>query len=78
MIGTREDYPPIELAQKAVTGLRMLINEDRNRQREQSILVADLVDHYVGTELSETAEWHSHDTKIAYSKGSFWINEKRG
>gem|GEM_PF-5620605 len=29
--------PKEKLAQKAVTGLRMLINEDRNRQREQSI-----------------------------------------
>ena len=26
---------------------------DRNRQREQSITVADLVDHYIHTELSD-------------------------
>jgi integrase len=68
MIGTLEQYPTEELARAAVTGLRVSINEDRNRQRAQSILVADLVDHYIRTELSETAEWHSHATKIVYSE----------
>jgi len=44
----------------------MCINEDRNRQREQRIQVADLVDHYVQTELAEEADWRSHATQIAY------------
>jgi hypothetical protein len=68
VIGTLEQYPTEEPAQAAVNGLRTWINQDRNRQREQSILVADLVDHYVRTELSEGAEWHSHATKIVYSE----------
>src|SRR6267378_1495611 len=44
----------------------MCINEDRNRQREQRIQVADLVDHYIQTELAEEADWHSHATRIVY------------
>jgi integrase len=41
---------------------------DRNRQREQSITVADLVDHYIHTELSDEADWHSHATRIVYGE----------
>jgi integrase len=49
-----------------VNGLRMCINEDRNRQREQRILVADLIDHYIQTELAEESGWRSHATRIVY------------
>lgn len=64
VIGTAEQYPTEELAQEAVVGLRMQINEARNRQPNQSIYVADLIDHYVNTELA--ADWHSHATRIVY------------
>lgn len=37
----------------------MSINQDRNRQRERLIAVADLVDHDIETELSDEADWHS-------------------
>ena len=66
VIGTVEQYPTKDLAQAAVNGLRMCINEDRNRQREQRIPVADLVDHYIQTELAEEADWHSRATRIVY------------
>jgi integrase len=66
VIGTVEQYPTKDLAQAAVNGLRMCINEHRNRQREQRIPVADLVDHYMQTELAEEADWHSHATRIVY------------
>ena len=66
VIGTVEPYPTKDLAQAAVNGLRMCINEDRNRQREQRIPVADLVDHYIQTELAEEADWHSRATRIVY------------
>jgi integrase len=68
VIGTLEQYPTEELARAAVNGLRMCINEDCNRQREQSILVGDLVDHYLQTELCERAEWYSQATRIIYSE----------
>jgi integrase len=68
VIGTLEQFPTRELAQAAVNGLRMSINQDRNRQREQSIAVAELVDHYIVTELSDEADWHSHATRIVYSE----------
>ncbi len=42
----------------------MQINEARNRQPHQSINVADLIDHYVTTELA--ADWHSHATRMVY------------
>jgi hypothetical protein len=68
VIGTVEQFPARDLAQAAMNGLRMSINQDRNRQRERSIVVADLVDHYIGTELSDEADWHSHATRIVYSE----------
>jgi len=49
VIGTAEEYPTEELAQLAVNGLRMQINEARNRQPNQSIHCADLIDHYLHT-----------------------------
>jgi integrase len=66
VIGTVEQYPTRDLAQAAVNGLRMQINEDRLRRPGHDILVADLVDHYVQTELSEEIGWHSHATRIVY------------
>jgi hypothetical protein len=66
VIGTVEQFPTEDLALAAVNGLRMSINVDRNPQREQFILVGDLVDHYIHTELSERADWHSHATRVVY------------
>ena len=47
VIGTVEQYPTREIAQAAVNGLRMQINEDRLRQPGHDILVAELVEHYI-------------------------------
>jgi len=66
VIGTVEQYPTGELAHAAVNGLKVRINEDRLRHPGHDILVADLVDHYVLTELSEEIGWHSHATRIVY------------
>src|SRR6266849_3408812 len=66
VVGTVEQYPTQDLVYAAVNGLRMYINEDRNRQREQRIPVGDLVDHYIQTELAEETGWHSHATRIIY------------
>jgi hypothetical protein len=66
VIGTVDQFPTENLAQSAVNGLRMCINQDRNRQRKQTICVADLVDHYMQTELSGDADWHSHATRFVY------------
>ena len=66
VIGTVEQYPTRELAQAAANGLKMQINEDRLRQPRHNILVADLVDHYIQTELSEVIGWHSHATRLVY------------
>ena len=73
-IGTVEEYPTKELAQAAANGLRMRVNEDRNRELRRDILVEDLVDHYRHTELSDEANWHSLATKMvyrAYLKGGY-------
>ena len=66
LIGTVDEYPTKELAQEAVNGLRMRVNEDRNREPQRDILVDDLVDHYRHTELSDEADWHSLATKTVY------------
>jgi integrase len=68
VIGTVDQFPTEDLAQSAINGLRMCINQDRNRQREQTIRVADLVDHYMQTELSGDADWHSHATRVVYQQ----------
>jgi hypothetical protein len=64
LIGTLEQYPTEESAETAVNGLRMQINETRSRQREQSIFVADLIDHYITTELDDQTNWRSHATCV--------------
>ena len=55
VIGTIEQYPTKEEALDAVNGLRMQINADHNRQPVHPLLIADLIDHYVQTELSPNA-----------------------
>jgi hypothetical protein len=64
MIGTVEQFPTRDLTEAAVAGLRMSISKNRNRQRERSITVADLINHYIVTELSDESDWHSHATRI--------------
>lgn len=68
VIGTVQQYPNLEDAWQASNGLRVSINETRNRQREQAITVADLVDHYSKTELAGDLgdEGKSHATRIVY------------
>jgi len=67
-IGTVQKYPNVEDAWQASNGLRMSINEARNRQREQAITVGDLVDHYGKTELAVDPGngGKSHATRIVY------------
>ena len=68
IIGTVQEYPNLENAWQASNGLRVSINENRNRQREQAITVADLVDHYIATELAsaQVDGGKSHATKTIY------------
>ena len=66
VVGTLEEYPTQDEALRAVNGLRMQINADRNRRPVRPLLIADLIDHYVHTELSPNADWHSHATRIVY------------
>jgi integrase len=68
VIGTVQQYPNLENAWQASNGLRVSINETRNRQREQAIAVADLVDHYIATELAsdQVDGGKSHATRTIY------------
>ena len=58
----------MENAWQASNGLRVSINETRNRQREQAVTVADLVDHYIATELAcaQLNGGKSHATRTIY------------
>jgi integrase len=69
VIGTVLQYPNLENAWQASNGLRVSINETRNRQREQTLTVADLVDHYIATELAsdQLDGGKSHATKAIYT-----------
>ncbi len=68
VIGTVQQFPSVEDAWQASNGLRVSINEARNRQREQAITVADLVDHYSKTELADDLAdgGKSYATRIVY------------
>ena len=68
IIGTIEQYPNVEDAWQASNGIRVSINEARNRQPEQAITIADLIDHYNATELAADAAdgGKSHATRTVY------------
>jgi integrase len=66
MIGSTEKYPTKELAEAAVSGVRMRINEERNRRLDHALNVSDLIDHYIVTELSTEEIRHSHATRLIY------------
>jgi hypothetical protein len=79
VIGTIEEYPTKELAQTRVNGLRMRINERRNRQPDHTIKVSDLIDHYLATELSPDQIRHSHATRVIYQEFLIrWIKPRWG
>jgi integrase len=66
VIGSIEQYPTEELASAAINGLRVSVNDARNRQFHKSVLVGDIVDHYIKTELGDTSDWYAKATKIIY------------
>ena len=68
VIGNVLQHPNVEDAWQASNGLRVSINQTRNRQREQTITMADLIDHYDLTELApDLADGaKSHATRIIY------------
>jgi len=66
VIGSVEQYPTQQEASDAINGLRVSVNEACNRQPHKSVLIGDLVDHYIEKELGERSEWYSAATKIIY------------
>ena len=68
VIGTVTQFPTEDSARAEVNGLRIYINQDRSRQREQRVQVADLVDHNIKTELSDNADWYSPATRVVYQQ----------
>lgn len=79
IVGTVEEYLTANAASEAINGLRMSINEGRNRQRQSNITFADLVDHYKETELSDKSAWHAYATRIAYQEFiERWIRPRWG
>lgn len=67
-VGTIHKYPTIEDAWQASNGLRVSINEARNRQLEQALTVADVIDHYYKAELGDNPGEgaKSHATRKVY------------
>lgn len=70
VVGTVEEFPTEQLAQAAANRLRVFINSDRARSQLQPISIADLIDHYLQTELSGDASWHSHARNLISSNWS--------
>lgn len=66
IIGSVEKYPTQQDASDAINGLRVSVNEACNRQPYASVLMGELVDHYIQKELGDRAEWYSAATKIIY------------
>jgi len=81
VIGTVQQFPNVEDAWHASNGLRVSINETRNRQREQPITVGDLIDHYIRTELADddSERTKSHATVVVYKDFlSRWVRPAWG
>lgn len=81
VIGTVQQYPNLEDAWQASNGLRVSINEARNRQGEQSISVADLIAHYIRKELATDGadREKSHATRVVYKDFlSRWVKPAWG
>jgi integrase len=68
VIGTIQEFPDAVDAWQASNGLRVSINEARNRQPEQSTTVGDLIDRYLETELRKELgdRTKSHATRTVY------------
>lgn len=66
VIGSVEKYPTEESASAAINGLRVSVNDACHRQFHKSVLVGDVVDHYIKTELRERSEWYAEATKMIY------------
>jgi integrase len=66
IIGTVDQYPTELSAAAAANGLRMKINTNLHRRCLEPISVGDLIDHYIQTDLSLEAGWHSVATKMVY------------
>jgi len=66
VIGSTEQYPTEESASAAINGLRVSVNDACNRQFHRSVLVGDIVDHYIKVELGDTSDWYAEATKIIY------------
>ena len=45
-----------------------LENEYQRIRRRQAVLMSDLIDHYIVTELSPKVSWHSPATRIVYNE----------
>ena len=69
VIGTVTQFPTVNSAWAAVNGLRVQINQNRGRGQKLTIHLADWVDHYLQTELSDNADWYSHATRVVYHRG---------
>ena len=67
IIGTVAQLPTEQLARVAANALRVNINSDSNRCCMVPISISDLIDHYIRTDLSCDAGWHSHATRTIYS-----------
>jgi integrase len=66
VIGSIEQYPTEESASAAINGLRVSVNDACNRQFHKSVLMGELVDHYIKKELGEHSEWYSAATRLIY------------
>jgi integrase len=66
IIGTVQQYPSEEAALAAANGLRIEINSNVYRKCFTPMSVADVIDHYVQTDLSLDPGWHSVATRTVY------------
>jgi integrase len=66
IVGTIEQYPTEASANEAANGIRVQINTDLHRRHLRPLTVSDVIDHYIRTDLSIEAGWHSHATRIIY------------
>ena len=66
ILGSIEEYPDEVAAQGAANVIRMRLNADLLRHSYKPILISDLLDHYIATNLLADAGWHSASSRMNY------------
>ena len=69
VIGTVDEYPTESKAQQAASRLRITINQEKPREIQKPITIAELIHHFKVSELQENTngDGKAYSTRVAYA-----------